>query len=206
MPLCDSSKTYARALWLWPSPADLRPGSVADVPEVSRFSCMKFLGVSGVFDYAGLDKSSRYRACSCCLPRITRASASGLAVYGAEYPPHLSSIYASLCTSRYPAQDSRPSGSLLLSREELSSSASCRFSPAHCNRLHPLHALSTPATTCSVIRHPAGLSQKNYSPLVLTALDFLTTRPQGFTFVRLSDAHLHEFSSRFSSNAHYHGS
>src|SRR5262250_1518194 len=30
-------------------------------------------------------------------------------------------------------QDSRPSGSLLLSRKELSSSASCRFSPAHRN-------------------------------------------------------------------------
>jgi len=96
---------------------------------------MKFLGVSGVFDYAGLSRSSRYRACSCCLPHITRASASGLSVYGAEYPPRLSSVYASLSTSRYPAQDSRPSGSLLLSRKELSSSASCRFIPAHCNRL-----------------------------------------------------------------------
>src|ERR1019366_3185636 len=32
------------------------------------------------------------------------------------------------------AQDSRPSGSLLLSRKALSSSTSCRFSPAHCNR------------------------------------------------------------------------
>jgi hypothetical protein len=96
---------------------------------------MKFLGVSGVFDYAGLNRSSRYRACSCCLPRITRASASGLSVYGAEYPPRLSSVYASLSTSRYPAQDSRPSGSLLLSRKELSSSASCRFSPAHRKRL-----------------------------------------------------------------------
>src|SRR5215813_14483467 len=29
-------------------------------------------------------------------------------------------------------QDSRPSGSLLLSRETLSFSASCRFIPAHC--------------------------------------------------------------------------
>jgi hypothetical protein len=89
---------------------------------------MKFLGVSGVFDYAGLNKSSRYRACSCCLPRITRASASGLTVFGAEYPPRLSSVYASLSTSRYPAQDSRPSGSLLLSRKALSSSTSCRLS------------------------------------------------------------------------------
>jgi hypothetical protein len=52
---------------------------------------------------------------------------------GAEYPPHLSSVYASLNTSRYPAHDSRPSGSLLLSREALSSTASCRFIPAHCN-------------------------------------------------------------------------
>ena len=94
---------------------------------------MKFLGVSGVFDYAGLSRSSRYRSCSCCLPRITRTSASGLHLFGAEYPPHLSSVYASLCTSRYPAQDSRPSGSLLLSRKELPSSASCRFIPAHCN-------------------------------------------------------------------------
>src|SRR5712691_4345283 len=134
MPLCDSSKTYARAVWLLPSPADLLPGLAAGVSEVSRFSCMKFLGVSGVFDYAGLNRSSRYRACSCCLPRITRASASGLHLFGAEYPPHLSSVYASLNTSRYPAQDSRPSGSLLLSREALSSSASCRFIPAHCNR------------------------------------------------------------------------
>jgi hypothetical protein len=49
-----------------------------------------------------------YRACSCCLPRIARTSASGLHLFGAEYPPRLSSVYASLCTSRYPAQDSRP--------------------------------------------------------------------------------------------------
>src|SRR5713226_5071293 len=96
---------------------------------------MKFLGVSGVFDYAGPNRSSRYRACSYCLPHITRASASGLTVYGAEYPPRLSSVYASLGTSRYPAQDSRPSGSLLLSRKALSSFTPCRFSPAHCNRL-----------------------------------------------------------------------
>src|SRR2546428_760098 len=46
MPLCDSSKTYARAVWLLPSPADLRPGLAVGVSEVSRFSCMKFLGVS----------------------------------------------------------------------------------------------------------------------------------------------------------------
>src|SRR5438874_8246305 len=133
MPLSDSSRTCMRAVWPKPSPAVLRLTFAAGVCEVSRFSCMKFLGVSGVFDYAGLSRSSRYRACSCCLPRITKTSASGLHLFGAEYPPRLSSVYASLCTSRYPAQDSRPSGSLLLSRKELSSSASCRFIPAHCN-------------------------------------------------------------------------
>src|ERR1035438_206914 len=133
MPLCDSSETYMRAAWPEPLPAVLSPTVAAGISEVSRFSCMKFLGVSGVFDYAGLNRSSRYRACSCCLPRITRTSASGLHLFGAEYPPRLSSVYASLNTSRYPAQDSRPSGSLLLSRMELSSSASCRFIPAHCN-------------------------------------------------------------------------
>jgi hypothetical protein len=114
------------------------------VSEVSRFSCMKFLGVSGVFDYAEPNRSSRWRACSCCLPRITRASASGLHLFGVEYPAHLSSVYASLSTSRYPTQDSRPSGSLLLSRETLSFSASCRFSPAHRNGdLTPIVTLVT---------------------------------------------------------------
>ena len=147
MPQCDSSVTCMRAVWPKPSLADLLPGWAAGVSEVSRFSCMKFLGVSGVFDYAGLSRCSRYRACSCCLPRITRASASGLSVYGAEYPPHLSSVYASLSTSRYPAQDSRPSGSLLLSRKELSSSASCRFIPAHCN------CLLTTVSMASMVRN-----------------------------------------------------
>src|ERR1700674_2033583 len=83
-PLCDSSRTYTRAVWPKPSPADLLPGLTAGVSEVSRFSCMKFLGVSGVFDYAGLNQDSRYRPCSCCLPRIFTASASGLYVFAAQ--------------------------------------------------------------------------------------------------------------------------
>jgi hypothetical protein len=59
MPQCDSSETYTRAVWPEPSPADLLPDWAAGVSEVSRFSCMKFLGVPGVFDYAGLNKDSR---------------------------------------------------------------------------------------------------------------------------------------------------
>jgi hypothetical protein len=54
MPLSDSSGTCARAVRPWPSPAGLPSSCPAGFPEVSRFSCLKFLGVRGVFDYAGL--------------------------------------------------------------------------------------------------------------------------------------------------------
>jgi len=78
MPRCDSSETDTRAVWPEPSPAVLRQTFAAGISEVSRFSCMKLLGVPGVFDYAGLNRDSRYRPCSCCLPHILTASASGL--------------------------------------------------------------------------------------------------------------------------------
>jgi len=37
-------------------------------PEVSRFSCMEFLDVHGVYDYAGPTRDSRLRPCSHRLP------------------------------------------------------------------------------------------------------------------------------------------
>jgi len=123
-----------RAVRPEPSPAGLRQTVTAGIPEVSRFSCMKFLGVSGVFDYAGLGKDSRYRPCACCLPHIYTASASGLYVFAAQSPtPPI--LYLRFTASLTVAvQDSRPSGSLLLSCKASSSSASCRFIPAHINR------------------------------------------------------------------------
>src|SRR5215470_7448930 len=45
MPQCDSSQTCTRVVRPGPSPADLRLNSTTGVSEVSRFSCMKFLGV-----------------------------------------------------------------------------------------------------------------------------------------------------------------
>ena len=45
--------------------------------------------------------------------------------------PICAPVYASPDTSRCPVQNSGPSGSLLLSREALSSSTPCRFIPAH---------------------------------------------------------------------------
>ena len=86
MPLCDSSGTYMRAVWPKPSPAVLRLTFSAGLSEVSRFSCLKFLGVSGVFDYAGLSRDSRYRPYSCCLPRIFMTSAPGLYHFAAQLP------------------------------------------------------------------------------------------------------------------------
>ena len=53
-------------------------------------------------------------------------------------PARLSPVYASPYSSRSTAQNSGPSGSLVLSRKALSSSASCRFIPAHClSGFHP---------------------------------------------------------------------
>jgi hypothetical protein len=107
-----------------PSPAVLLPGLTAGISEVSRFSCMKFLGVSGVYDYAGPSKDSRYRPNPYCLPQ-----------FGAQYPAHLSPVYASQYTSRCNTQNSGPSGSLLLPLRTPSFPTSCRFIPAHCDAL-----------------------------------------------------------------------
>jgi hypothetical protein len=55
----DSSRACASAVWLCAF-AD-RPPSLAGrgAPEVSRFSCMLFLGVRGFSDYAGPSARSR---------------------------------------------------------------------------------------------------------------------------------------------------
>src|SRR5436190_20796976 len=100
MPLCDSSETYMRAVWPKPSPPVLRLTFAAGIFEVSRFSCMKFLGVSGVFDYAGLSRNSRYRPCPCCLPRITKTSASGLHLFGAPSPTPPIPLFTLRCAPR----------------------------------------------------------------------------------------------------------
>src|ERR1700741_1326660 len=76
-----------------------------------------------------------------------------------------------------------------------SSFASERLVPAvPRNSLHPTHAPSTPVVVRTVIRHPADWSQVGFTLLVSTTLVFFNDAVfEGFTFVCLSDAHLHEF-------------
>jgi len=125
-----------RAVRPKPSPAVLVSGLTAGLSEVSRFSCMKLPGVSGVFDYAGPSRDSRYRTCSCCLPPVRKRRRPDCLFSELNTQPTCTPVYASPCTSRYTAQNSGPSGSLLLSRRNLSFPASCRFIPAHPTVLH----------------------------------------------------------------------
>ena len=72
-----------------------------------------------------------YASRPCCLPPSQGRRRPDCAFSKLYTPPTYTSVYASLCTSRCPAQNSRPSGSLLLPRKALSSSTSDRFIPAH---------------------------------------------------------------------------
>jgi hypothetical protein len=81
----DSCSTYASAVWLCAF-AD-RPVWFTGAPQVSRFSCMLFLDVRGVFDHAASRSGSRCVACGgCCLPSMQTGSARGSSVFGAPSP------------------------------------------------------------------------------------------------------------------------
>ena len=77
------------------------PLSSADVTEVSRFSRMKFPGVPGVFDYAGLMISSRLRIPRCCLPASPNWVGALNCVFAAPYPAHQCRCLRFAPTSRW---------------------------------------------------------------------------------------------------------
>src|SRR6266568_4220648 len=135
MPLSDSSGTCMRAVWPEPSPAVLLPSLAAGISEVSRFSCMKFLGVSWGLRLRRTEQETRMIASAhvaCC--DYKRVGVLIASFRSSIAQPTYTPVYASLCTSRYPTQNSGPSESLVLSRRVSSTPASYRFSPAHCNR------------------------------------------------------------------------
>src|ERR1700747_1226834 len=60
--LSDFSGACMLALRFWAFANRSRPCSDRDAPEISRFSCMLFLGVPGFLDYAGPTGHSRFTA------------------------------------------------------------------------------------------------------------------------------------------------
>jgi hypothetical protein len=102
----DSSETCMEAV---------RPGAfasrfgrceLADISEVSRFSCRKLLDVPGVFDDAGSAEDSRYHPQPCGLPlQSSRVGTPMAAFRRAIAQPVDAPIYASAVTSRRPPQD-----------------------------------------------------------------------------------------------------
>src|SRR6476660_10256729 len=138
---CDSSQTCTRAVRPVPSPADLQR-VLAGVSELARFSCLKFLGVPWGLRPRRTERKLAMSLLS-MLPsaHINRVGVRVVCFRGSiPTPPILYLRFAgSLAVA---AQDSRPSGSLLLSCKALSSSTSHRFIPAHKNR-HFTHLLST---------------------------------------------------------------
>src|SRR5438094_1562880 len=132
MPLCDSSKTYARAVWLLPSPADLRPFGgrcLRGLPVLVHEVSSRVWGLR-------LRRTEQVLA----LSRLLMLPSAHYKDVGVR----ISSFRSRIPTPPIPClrfsvslavavQDSGPSGSLLLSRKALSSSTSCRFIPAHCN-------------------------------------------------------------------------
>ena len=90
-----------RAVRPMPSPAVLLSGWTAGVAEVSRFSCMKFIGVSGVCDYAGLKQELALTLLLMLPTANVKDGGVRNDLYEAEYPPRLAPVYASLSPSRY---------------------------------------------------------------------------------------------------------
>ena len=158
-----------RAVRLLPFPVGLPSYTAAGTSEVSRFSCMKFLGVSGVYDYAGLPQGSRYRPGSCCLPPSGQRRRPDCAFSKLDTQPTYTPVYASAGTSRYPPQNSGPSGSLLLPRKTLPFSASCRFIPAlplyASNSARPLHGSAGASIRSSASAQCAPLNPGRLSGL-----------------------------------------
>src|SRR5271163_3594183 len=68
----------------------------------------------------------------CCLPPMQKRQRPDCIFSKLNTQPTCTPVYASPHTSRCATQNSRPSGSLLLSRRTLAFPASCRFIPAHC--------------------------------------------------------------------------
>src|SRR5664280_1641971 len=102
MPQCDSSETYTRAVWPEPSPAVLRLTFAAGISEVSRFSCMKFLGVLWGLRLRRTEPGTRSIAPVHVAFRTYQLHRRPDCIFSElNTQPTYSPVYASLCTSRF---------------------------------------------------------------------------------------------------------
>ena len=82
----DSSPAYTSGLRLSAFPDRSPPAGKTEV--ASQFSCMQFLSVPGVYDYAGPLADSRWPRRVCGLPLLTTGSTSRPRFSAARYPAH----------------------------------------------------------------------------------------------------------------------
>jgi len=102
MPLSDSSQTYMRGVWPKPSPAVLPLAFAAGVSEVSRFSCMKFLGVLWGLRLRRTEPGTRSIAPVHVAFRTYQLRRRPDCIFSElNTQPTYSPVYASLCTSRW---------------------------------------------------------------------------------------------------------
>jgi len=141
--------SYTRArVGLSLPPAVLLPDGGRRVsPRSPGFSCMRFLGVAvGSSDHAGLNKDSRLAPLvHVAFPRIFyRVGVRVVCFSQAQLPtPAYAPVYASLASLTVAAQDSGPSGSLILSRKNF---CILSFMPVYPRRTKNHHLrLTTPA-------------------------------------------------------------
>jgi hypothetical protein len=132
MPLCDSSKTYTRAVWAKPSPPILRLISSQAIPEVSR---LKFLDVP----WGLRPRRTEQKLALSLLSMLPSAHVNRVGVRIVSFrgsmatPPILYLRFAGYLAVA--AQDSRPSDSLLLSCKALSTQNPVYGPPNGCDEL-----------------------------------------------------------------------
>jgi hypothetical protein len=110
-----------------------RPVTASGATEVSRFSCMKFLSVRGVSDYAGPSFGSRNSA----IAGVAFLCSNGVGVPEVDFRSSIPGPPMPLSTLHVPPRDGprKTRGQdgirFLLSCRTLSFPTSCRFIPAH---------------------------------------------------------------------------
>src|SRR5215467_8909477 len=89
MPLSDSSETSMLAVRPKPSPAVLSRSFATGISEVSRFSCIKFLGVLWGLRLRRTEPELALALRSCCLPPLQERRRPDCIFSELNYPPHL---------------------------------------------------------------------------------------------------------------------